>query len=185
LVLLIFGGEVLRAFAFTLDFGILIGTYSSIFVASALVLEYANRKEKSSVLVNIYYVRLTLKVNLTFLKYMPPDITQLIKTLKREKADYIPIAELGIHPNIKEKFLGRPIFNLKDEIEFWYKAGYDYIKLQPAFNFDLISPENSMQDEKTDAVRKWAPESEGLIKTIDDLEKIHFPGERGDQLFFV
>jgi preprotein translocase subunit SecF len=46
LVLLIFGGEVLRAFAFTLFFGIIIGTYSSIFVASALVLDYANRSKK-------------------------------------------------------------------------------------------------------------------------------------------
>jgi len=46
LVLLIFGGEVLRSFAFTLFFGIIIGTYSSIFVASALVLEYANRSKR-------------------------------------------------------------------------------------------------------------------------------------------
>ncbi len=46
LVLLLFGGEVLRSFAFTLFFGILIGTYSSIFVASALVLEYANRSKR-------------------------------------------------------------------------------------------------------------------------------------------
>lgn len=46
LVIFIFGGEVLRAFAFTLAFGIIIGTYSSIFVASALVLEYANRTKK-------------------------------------------------------------------------------------------------------------------------------------------
>jgi preprotein translocase subunit SecF len=46
LVLLFFGGEVLRAFAFTLFFGVIIGTYSSIFVASALVLEYSNRSKK-------------------------------------------------------------------------------------------------------------------------------------------
>ncbi len=46
LVLLIFGGEVLRAFAFTLFFGIVIGTYSSIFVASALVLEYAYKTKQ-------------------------------------------------------------------------------------------------------------------------------------------
>ncbi|MGA8266084.1 MAG: protein translocase subunit SecF [Ignavibacteriaceae bacterium] len=46
IVLLIFGGEVLRAFSFTLFFGIIIGTYSSIFIASALVLEYANRSKK-------------------------------------------------------------------------------------------------------------------------------------------
>jgi preprotein translocase subunit SecF len=46
LVLLGFGGEVLRAFAFTLFFGIIIGTYSSIFVASCLVYEYASRSKK-------------------------------------------------------------------------------------------------------------------------------------------
>lgn len=45
-VLLLLGGDVLRAFAFTLFFGIIIGTYSSIFVASAFVLEYANRTKK-------------------------------------------------------------------------------------------------------------------------------------------
>ncbi|HRI46858.1 MAG: protein translocase subunit SecF [Ignavibacteriaceae bacterium] len=46
LVLMIFGGEVLRAFAFTLFFGIIIGTYSSIFVASAFVYDYAEKYKK-------------------------------------------------------------------------------------------------------------------------------------------
>lgn len=46
LVLMIFGGEVLRAFAFTLFFGILIGTYSSVFVASVLVYEYVDKSKK-------------------------------------------------------------------------------------------------------------------------------------------
>jgi preprotein translocase SecF subunit len=43
-VLLFFGGEVLRGFAFTLFLGILVGTYSSIFVASSFVLEYAKKR---------------------------------------------------------------------------------------------------------------------------------------------
>lgn len=47
LILMFFGGEVLRAFAFTLFFGIIVGTYSSIFVASALVLEYSLKSKKS------------------------------------------------------------------------------------------------------------------------------------------
>lgn len=42
-VLIIFGGEILRGFAFALFIGMITGTYSSIFVASAFVLEYANR----------------------------------------------------------------------------------------------------------------------------------------------
>jgi preprotein translocase SecF subunit len=45
-VLLIFGGEVLRGFAFTLFLGILVGTYSSIFVASSFVYEYATKYKK-------------------------------------------------------------------------------------------------------------------------------------------
>lgn len=45
-VLLIFGGEVLRGFAFALFIGMITGTYSSVFIASAFVLEYANRAHK-------------------------------------------------------------------------------------------------------------------------------------------
>ncbi|MGB0650270.1 MAG: protein translocase subunit SecF [Rhodothermales bacterium] len=42
-VLFIFGGEVLRGFAFALMVGVVIGTYSSIFVASPLVVELRKR----------------------------------------------------------------------------------------------------------------------------------------------
>lgn len=45
-VLLLFGGDVLRAFAFTLLFGIVIGTYSSIFVACSFVFEYSEKSKK-------------------------------------------------------------------------------------------------------------------------------------------
>lgn len=45
-ILFVFGGEVLRGFAFTLLFGILVGTYSSIFVASPIVFEYATKTKK-------------------------------------------------------------------------------------------------------------------------------------------
>ncbi len=52
LVLFIFGGEVNRSFAFTFAVGIITGTYSSIFVASAIVVDWKERgntliKEKS------------------------------------------------------------------------------------------------------------------------------------------
>ncbi len=43
-ILLVFGGEVNRGFAFTLAFGIVTGTYSSIYVASAVALEWVNRR---------------------------------------------------------------------------------------------------------------------------------------------
>lgn len=46
IVLMIFGGEVLKGFAFALFIGIITGTYSSVFVASAFVLEIATRTDK-------------------------------------------------------------------------------------------------------------------------------------------
>ncbi len=45
LALLIFGGEVIKDFAFAMTVGIVVGTYSSIFVASSLVLELRKAKE--------------------------------------------------------------------------------------------------------------------------------------------
>ncbi|MEW5798594.1 MAG: protein translocase subunit SecF [Bacteroidota bacterium] len=48
LVLVIFGGEVNRGFAFTFFIGTILGTYSSIYVASALVLDYSMRKSKKT-----------------------------------------------------------------------------------------------------------------------------------------
>ncbi|WKV13608.1 protein translocase subunit SecDF [Marivirga harenae] len=47
LILFIFGGEVLRGFSFALLIGILVGTYSSIFIATPVVLDLAKRKKKA------------------------------------------------------------------------------------------------------------------------------------------
>ncbi len=44
IILFLFGGEVNRGFGFALTFGIITGTYSSIYIASAVVLDYSNWK---------------------------------------------------------------------------------------------------------------------------------------------
>lgn len=51
-VMLIFGGEVFRGFAFTLTVGIVIGTYSSIYIASAIVVEWSIRMKKKAQLID-------------------------------------------------------------------------------------------------------------------------------------
>jgi preprotein translocase subunit SecF len=48
IILVFFGGEVTRAFAFTLTIGTLAGTYSSIYIASAIVLDWSLRKSKQT-----------------------------------------------------------------------------------------------------------------------------------------
>jgi preprotein translocase subunit SecF len=46
-VLFLFGGEVLRGFSFTFGIGIITGTYSSVFVASSIVVDWKNRVQSS------------------------------------------------------------------------------------------------------------------------------------------
>lgn len=48
LVLFIFGGEVNRSFAFTFGIGIITGTYSSVFIASAFVVDWKEKELSSS-----------------------------------------------------------------------------------------------------------------------------------------
>jgi len=43
---LMFGGEVLRGFAFTMSIGILVGTYSTVYIASPFVIWWTNRADK-------------------------------------------------------------------------------------------------------------------------------------------
>ncbi|MCK4640700.1 MAG: nucleoside 2-deoxyribosyltransferase [Candidatus Marinimicrobia bacterium] len=111
---------------------------------------------------------------------MNPDIEQFKFTLKRGKAAYVPIAELGIHPIMKERLLGRPIKSLKDDVDFWYKAGYDYIKLQPIADFNpgklfLQDNENSTIDDDGAVSRNWATEGKGIITSLNDFVNYIFP----------
>ena len=45
LMIFIFGGEVIRGFAFALLVGVIVGTYSSLCVATPIVVDLANRSE--------------------------------------------------------------------------------------------------------------------------------------------
>ncbi len=110
-----------------------------------------------------------------------PNIEAFLRTLKRQNANYIPLAELGVHPKIKEKIIKRPLTELKDEIEFWFTAGYDYVKLQPKADFNPLKiglDNNLSYNDDGTVFRKWASESSGVINNFDDFEKYKFPEAR-------
>ena len=48
-ILFVFGGEVIHNFAFALIVGVIVGTYSSIFIASPIVVEWEKRQELKKV----------------------------------------------------------------------------------------------------------------------------------------
>ena len=109
---------------------------------------------------------------------MRPNIEYLKNTLKRGKSPYVPLIELGIHPLVKEKFIGKKIITLQDEVDFWHKAGYDYVKLQPGVDFNpgkIGDATHATFQEDGTVSRKWATEGKGVITTIQDFEKYQFP----------
>lgn len=107
-----------------------------------------------------------------------PNIDSLIKALQNLKPNSVPIAELGVHPLIKEKYLGKKILTINDEIDFWYKAGYDYVKLQPAVDFNpakIKSDTNLTYNDDGTVFRKWASESSGVITSLKEFDEYIFP----------
>lgn len=111
-------------------------------------------------------------------KISSPNINAFLKTLKREKINYFPLAELGVHPKIKEIFLSKKINDLEDEVDFWNRAGYDYIKLQPKADFNPLKiglDDNVSYNDDGSIFRKWASENNGVITNFNDLENYVFP----------
>jgi uroporphyrinogen decarboxylase len=103
---------------------------------------------------------------------------QLLQTLRRGKGSHVPLIELGVHPTVKARFIGREIVTLEDDIEFSQKAGYDYVKLQPVADFNpaKIGLSNNLTFSQDGmVVRKWASENSGVISNEQDLERYRFP----------
>jgi uroporphyrinogen decarboxylase len=109
---------------------------------------------------------------------MRPDIQTFLTTLRRGKGAYVPLAELGIHPDIKSRLLGRPCTTLSDDVDFWFLAGYDYIKLQPTVDFNpgrIGEAERATYQADGTLGRKWASEGSGVITSEQALERYRFP----------
>ena len=65
-----------------------------------------------------------------------PNFEEFRKVLLlEEKPQYVPVAELLISQEVKEAYLGKSIPDIKTEIEFWAKAGYDYVRFFPNYFF--------------------------------------------------
>ncbi len=48
---------------------------------------------------------------------------------RRRLPDRVPLVDGAVDPEIMDAFLGRPVANVRDFVEFWKTAGYDYIIL--------------------------------------------------------
>lgn len=73
----------------------------------------------------------------SIIKKPEPDFSQLKKVLLRNGIpDYVPLYELFVNIEIMEEILGRKFICKADQVEFYYKAGYDYVPVWPRYKME-------------------------------------------------
>ena len=125
-----------------------------------------------------------------------PNFDNLRRTLLRQGLpEYVPIVEFGIDSDVKNAFLGRPIRTLRDEVEFWVKAGYDFVPIQAGIR-SVIRPGHSAAEKAPSGARSlllrksqtaysiyteesrsmdWAEERRGVITNMEEFERFPWP----------
>ena len=66
------------------------------------------------------------------------DYERLKAALNHQEPDYVPLFEMGIEPEVKELFMGKPVQGHADEIEFFRTAGFDAYPVSLSVILSLI-----------------------------------------------
>jgi uroporphyrinogen decarboxylase len=118
-----------------------------------------------------------------------PDYHRFVDTIWRRVPDRVPIAEIGVDRPMKERMLGKPVRDVKTDVEFWHRAGYDYIYLRPDYEFPHTIPEttstgrpqyNVNLDTEAKSESLTGP---GFIVGRDDLDAYPWPDPENDAYY--
>jgi uroporphyrinogen decarboxylase len=109
-----------------------------------------------------------------------PNFDRYMTALNCQEPDRVPLGEWEIVQVAKEGFLGRKIENIKDEIEFWLTAGFDYVPVRSGImdsprGPQRITGEANRSEFGEKSARKWAMEHEGIIRNWEEFENFHWP----------
>ena len=126
-----------------------------------------------------------------------PNFENLRRTFLRQgEPEYVPIVEFGVDQDVKSAFLGRPVLTLKDEVDFWIEAGYDFVPLQAGIR-GVIRPGMSVSEKAAPGLQRpsvitelqgdytlyrkegrkipWAAEHKGVITSMEEFERYPWP----------
>lgn len=111
-----------------------------------------------------------------------PDFERIRAAFNHKEADRVPLAELIIDQKVRNAFMGRKLVTLKDNVEFWAAAGYDYILLsrgllEPGEVLEGATKTKFKQSLYEDGIeeRNWAAQHEGAITSLEKFESYPWP----------
>ena len=92
----------------------------------------------------------------------------------RGEPDRVPPCELSVDAEVKELFLGRPVCTPRDDVDFWFQAGYDYACVstpgQPipdAVSHEPLTSHGSGGSHE----HRWAVSGQGAVSTWEAFER--------------
>jgi uroporphyrinogen decarboxylase len=119
-----------------------------------------------------------------------PNFERFLTAVHHEEADRMPVAELWVDLEVKEAFLGRPLCTVQDDIEFWQKAGYDFILIDtdlyasPQIQQAILNPHENTATLYAShrQERGWVATDAKAIRSWEDVEC--FPWPQASQVDF-
>ncbi|OGS17538.1 MAG: hypothetical protein A3J83_03090, partial [Elusimicrobia bacterium RIFOXYA2_FULL_40_6] len=110
-----------------------------------------------------------------------PNFERVKESLFCRQPDRVPQFEGWVDQEVKDVFMGKKVSGLKSEVEFWEKAGYDFINLHiniarpidEAYKTRTSSDVGSSYGET--AQRQWASEHDGVLSTREKMNAIKWP----------
>jgi uroporphyrinogen decarboxylase len=110
---------------------------------------------------------------------LDPDFDRLRTTLLvAGEPDRVPTVELLVDREIKEAFLGRPLRNIQDDVEFWYRAGYDYIHIRAGYEYRMVGDGDSVSSATYAGdfqVRRWDASRETWCNSWEEYDAYPWP----------
>jgi uroporphyrinogen decarboxylase len=118
-----------------------------------------------------------------------PDFRRFVDTIWRREPDHVPLAEMGIDLPMKEQILGKPVIDVKTDCEFWWRAGYDFMYLRPAYEFPHTIPsstntgrpqygENNDEEPKSNSLS-----GPGVVSKQEDLDVYPWPDPTNEDYY--
>ncbi|MFQ5904351.1 MAG: uroporphyrinogen decarboxylase family protein, partial [Candidatus Binatia bacterium] len=107
-----------------------------------------------------------------------------LTTLFLAEPDRVPLAELAVHRDVKKAFMGKPVSDLKTEVEFCIAAGADFVPLLagvfrrgniPRQSSRKTSFRYSLYQGDSATTRNWVEEGRGVITGHEEFEKFSWP----------
>ncbi len=113
---------------------------------------------------------------------LKPDFERYLKALHCEEPDRVPQGDWHVDQRPKEALMGRPVKTLQDQVDFWYRAGFDYMTASSGILEPVRAPEgmttkgDGVHTEYGDKVsREWALTHEGMLTSWEKFETYKWP----------